>query len=150
LTVARAALPVSAEERQNVMALAILNAEGVLAEQDGRAPGQLSAASRAALTTAPAAERWARIHLARMGFNPAAVRPPHAVRVVALAVDGIARACVDDPEERLVKLLRDGIDVVAAFAPLAPVPVPVAWAAPVDDRAPAQSMQSAQSTSIAR
>jgi hypothetical protein len=65
-----------------------------------------------------------------MGFNTAAVRPANAAKVVALAVDGIARACVDDPEERLVKLLRDGIDVVATFAPLAPEPVPVAWAAP--------------------
>ena len=130
LTTARAALPVAAEERPNVMALAILNAEGILAEQDGRAHGQLSRASRAALTTAPAAERWARIHLARMGFNTAAVRPANAAKVVALAVDGIARACVDDPEERLVKLLRDGIDVVATFAPLAPEPVSVTWATP--------------------
>src|SRR3954470_13303573 len=130
LTTARAALPVAAEERQNVMALAILNAEGVLAEQDGRSSGQLSKASRAALATSPAAERWARIHLARMGFNPAAVRPPNAAKVVALAVDGIARACIDNPEERLIKLLRDGIDVVSTFAPLPPAPVAVSWAKP--------------------
>src|SRR6478735_4493698 len=61
------AIPVAAEERQNVMALAILNAEGILAERDGREPGELSDTSRAALTRAPAAERWARVHLARMG-----------------------------------------------------------------------------------
>ncbi|MGO4596803.1 hypothetical protein [Terrabacter sp. 2RAF25] len=128
LIAARSALPVSAEERQNVMALAILNAEGVLAEQDGRSPGQLSRASRAALATSPAAERWARIHLARLGFNAAAVRPANAAKIVALAVDGIARACVDDPEERLVRLLRDAIDVVATFAPLVPAPVTVSWA----------------------
>ena len=120
LSSARAALPVAAEERQNIMALAILNAEGILAERDGREPGQLSDTSRAALTRAPAAERWARIHLARMGFNSAALRPANASKIVALAVDGIARACIDDPEERLVQLLRDGIDVVTAFAPLAP------------------------------
>jgi len=60
------------------------------------------------------------------------VRPSNAAKVVALAVDGIARACVDDPEERLVRLLRDGIDVVAAFAPLAPplAPAVVPWATP--------------------
>ena len=130
LTAARAALPVAAEERQNVMALAILNAEGVLADHDGRSPGELSKASRAALATAPAAERWARIHLARMGFNPATMRPASAAKIVALAVDGIARACICDPEDRLVKLLRDGIDVTAAFAPVVPAPVTVAWAAP--------------------
>src|SRR6478735_3769673 len=112
LTTARAALPVAAEERQNVMALAILNAEGILAEQDGRSAGQLSQASRTALATSPAAERWARIHLARMGFNAAAVRPSNAAKVVALA--------------------GDGIDVVAAFAPLAPplAPAVVPWATP--------------------
>jgi hypothetical protein len=118
LSAARAALPVAAEERQNIMALAILNAEGILAERDGRRAGQLSETSRAALTRAPAAERWARIHLARMGFNSAALRPANASKVVALAVDGVARACIDNPEERLVQMLRDGIDVVTAFAPL--------------------------------
>ena len=102
LSTARAALPVAAEERQNIMALAILNAEGILAERDGRSPGQLSDASRRALMRAPAAERWARIHLARMGFNSAALRPSNASKIVALAVDGVARACIDDPEERLV------------------------------------------------
>ena len=121
LAASRAALPVAAEERQNIMALAILNAEGILAERDGREPGQLSDTSRAALTRAPAAERWARIHLARTGFNSAALRPANASKIVALAVDGVARACIGDPEERLVQMLREGIDVVTAFAPLAPV-----------------------------
>ena len=46
LSAARAALPVAAEERQNIMALAIINAEGILAERDGRESGQLSDASR--------------------------------------------------------------------------------------------------------
>jgi hypothetical protein len=118
LSSARAANPVAAEERQNVMALAILNAEGVIAERDGHSHGQLSEASRKALSTAPAAERWARIHLARMGFNAAAVRPANAAKIVALAVDGVARACVDDTEDRLVRMVRDGIDVVKTFVPL--------------------------------
>jgi hypothetical protein len=137
LSTARAALPVAAEERQNIMALAILNAEGILAERDGREPGQLSESSRAALTRAPAAERWARIHLARMGFNSAALRPANASKVVALAVDGVARACVDDPEQRLVQMLRDGIDVVTAFAPLAPSRLEEAQAPPSTAAAPA-------------
>jgi hypothetical protein len=137
LSTARAALPVAAEERQNIMALAILNAEGILAERDGRQPGQLSGSSRAALTRAPAAERWARIHLARMGFNSAALRPANASKVVALAVDGVARACVDDPEDRLIQMLRDGIDVVSAFAPLTPAPVEETQPAPSATTAPA-------------
>jgi hypothetical protein len=136
LTTARAALPVAAEERQNIMALAILNAEGILAERDGREPGQLSESSRAALTQAPAAERWARIHLARMGFSSAALRPANASKVVALAVDGVARACIDEPEERLIQMLSDGIEVVSAFAPLTPSPVEQLPATPTPTPAP--------------
>ena len=128
LSAARAALPVAAEERQNAMALAILNAEGVLAERDGKESGRLSHTSRAALSTAPAAERWARVNLARTGFNAAALRPANAARIVALAVDGVARACIDDPEERLVHLLREGIDAAKAFSPVLETPsVPAAW-----------------------
>jgi len=137
LTAARAALPVAAEDRQNLMALAILNAERVLAEQDGCSPGHLSDASRAALARSPSAERWARLYLARMGFNPAGVSPSSAAKVAVLAVDGIARAWVDDRQERLVELLREGIDVMAAFSPLVPAPVVVSW--PVRDPAVRES-----------
>src|SRR5689334_13579888 len=110
LTAARAALPVAAQEPPYIMALAILNAARVLVEQARRFSGHLSEASRAALTTCPAAEHWARVQLARIGFSPTAVRSSSASKVVALAVDGIARAWIDDRQERLIKLLRDGID----------------------------------------
>jgi hypothetical protein len=148
LSAARAALPVAAEERQNVMALAILNAEGVLAERDGHSHGELSEASRKALAAAPAAERWARVHLARMGFNAAAVRPANAAKIVALAVDGVARACVDDTEDRLVQMVRDGIDVVTAFVPLEQEkPVVVApWVERVDAPIPADRVNEAVRT----
>ncbi|MEW1953092.1 hypothetical protein [Terrabacter sp. NPDC080008] len=120
LTAARAALPVATYDRQNLMALAILNAERVLAGREGHSTDHLSAASRAALTSSPAAERWARAQLSRHGSSPAAVRPAGATKIMALAVDGIARAWVDDRQERLVKLLRDGIDVMAAYSPILP------------------------------
>ncbi|GAA2039368.1 hypothetical protein GCM10009740_35130 [Terrabacter terrae] len=129
LTAARAALPVAAQERQNVMALAILNAERVLARQDGRSPIRMSEASCVALATAPAAERWAREHLAGMSSGSTAMPPSSAARVAAVAVDCIARAWVEDRQERLVRLLRDGIDVMAAFSPLVPDPVTVSWPA---------------------
>ncbi|WP_374970487.1 hypothetical protein [Terrabacter sp. BE26] len=127
LTAARAALPVAAPERQCIMALAILNAERVLADREGRSPDHLSEPSRSALTSSPGAESWARAQLARRGFSPAAVRPSSAAKVVSLAVDGIARAWIDDRQERLVDLLRDGIDVMAAFSPLVPDPLVVSW-----------------------
>ena len=127
LTAARAALPVASQERQYMLALAILNAERVLAEQDRRSPQHVSEGSRTALMSSPRAEHWARVQLARSGFSAAAVRPSTAAKVVALAVDGIGRAWVDDRQERLVRLLRDGIDVMAAFSPLVPDPVVVSW-----------------------
>jgi hypothetical protein len=134
LTAARAALPVAARERQNLMAVAILNAERVLAVQEGRSPRRLSSASRVALTSSPVAEHWARDYVARMGFNPlVATAPSNAAKVVALAVDTIARSWIEDRQEVLVKLLRGGIDVMAAFSPLVPDPVVVSW--PVRDPA---------------
>ena len=151
LSTARAALPVAAEERQNVMALAILNAEGILAERDGRSPGQLSDASRRALMRAPAAERWARIHLARMGFNSAALRPSNASKIVALAVDGVARACIDDPEQRLIRMLRDGIDTVTAFTPVAaPAPAVVEAERPEHTATPAPQVASEAAHGLVR
>jgi len=71
LTAVRAALPVAAQDRQNLLAVAVLNAERVLAEQDGRSRGDLSSASRDALESSPAAEHWARAH-ARAGVAAAA------------------------------------------------------------------------------
>jgi hypothetical protein len=76
-----------------------------------------------------------------MGFNAAAVRPANAAKIVALAVDGVARACVDNTEDRLVRMVREGIDVVKTFVPLEEEQVAVVapWteqAAPVvEDRA---------------
>ncbi|EWT01434.1 hypothetical protein N865_10555 [Intrasporangium oryzae NRRL B-24470] len=113
---ARAALPVAAAERQNIMALAILSAERVLAVQAGRTVDSVSAASRLALSSAPVAEAWARRFMDRAGGRLTPLRPAAASTLVALAIDGIARACVLDNEERLVQLLRDGIDTTRLLA----------------------------------
>lgn len=111
LSAASAALPVAPAERQNVMALAIFAAERNLAELEGRPSDSLRPSSVVALSTAPLAERWAREFASRSGLpHPRRFSAPAASSVVALAVDGIARACIDDPEARLIRLLRQGID----------------------------------------
>lgn len=115
LVAARAAMPVASAERQNVMALAILTAERVLATRDGRSDGRISEASRLALTSAPLSAAWARRHL-DVTPDVAALRPSAASTIVALAIDGIARACVDDHERRLVQMLRNGIDATSLLA----------------------------------
>lgn len=122
LRCAQAALPVAAQERQNVMAIAILSAEVSLhpAVADG-AP--MSARSREAISRAPAAERWARKFMASAGTLGQPLKERSQPKVVALATESIAAACVSDSDERLVSLLRDCIEVTRLFMPDAPEPV---------------------------
>ena len=64
LRAARTALPVVAADRQRVMAVAVLTADRILAELEGRSPLDLDEASRRVLDDAPDAARWAR-HFSR-------------------------------------------------------------------------------------
>lgn len=124
LRASTAALPVAPAERQNVMALAVIAAERNLGEIEGRPDGYLRPSSAAALRSAPMAERWARDFGTRSGLaSPRHFSTAAASSVVALAVDGIARACIDDPEARLVALLRQAIDDMKLLA-IAPAPAP--------------------------
>lgn len=116
MVAARAAVPVASAERQNIMALAVLTAERALAEQEGRAGGAISLTSQRALAAAPMAEAWARRFMERAGSKLTPLRPGAASTLVALAVDGIAKACIADNERRLVQLLRDGIDATRLIA----------------------------------
>jgi hypothetical protein len=123
LLAATHALPVVAAERQNVMALAILASERNLDELEGAPPLQLRPSSWAALNTAPAAERWAREFTSKSGIaHPRRFSAPAASSIVALAVDGLARACVDDTQPRLVRLLREAITETRRLGDSIPVP----------------------------
>lgn len=125
LLAATAALPIASAERQNVMALAIIASERNLNELEGRPPLELRPSSWAALNSAPAAERWAREFIARSALpRPKRFTAPAASSIVALAVDGIARACVDDAQSRLVQLLREGIAETRRLAESEPPAVP--------------------------
>jgi hypothetical protein len=113
---ATTALPVVAAGRQRVMAVAVLTCERVLAELDGRAAGALEQQSRSALAEVPQAAEWAYqftsgVRPSRRGFRRQA-----APTIVQDAVEGIARACVPDPDEMLRDLLVQAIDVCAAWS----------------------------------
>lgn len=108
------ALPIASAERQNVMALAVLGAERHLNDIAGRDTEHLSPEARVALGHVPGAERWARDFVRRVGTRD--LRADAAAKVVSLAVNGIARACVDDPSAELVGLLRTAIDETKAIA----------------------------------
>ena len=109
------ALPVASAERQRVLAVACLAAERVLAELDDRPVGRMSDRTIVALAKAPDAARWAR-DFARgeptttKGFLRYAA--PTAVRT---SVEGIARACVADPEKMLRDLLAGAVAEGRAF-----------------------------------
>jgi hypothetical protein len=133
---ARLALPVAAAERQQVLAVAVLSCEQLLAELDGRPVDVLEEPSRAALAQVPHAAAWA-ARFARAA--PASVtsskrfRQQAAPTIVRTAAQGIAQACVPDPDGMLRDLLVQAIDACAAWTHRDPDPDaalnPAVWAA---------------------
>jgi hypothetical protein len=104
-----AALPIAAESRQRVLATALLSCERVLAGLDGRDPGSLSPSSRQVLDQVPEAEAWARTFSDGHPVSQRTFRTKTAPRIVHIAVESIALACVPDVERRLVDLLASTI-----------------------------------------
>lgn len=116
LVCARTALPVVAASRQQVMAVAVLACERVLAALDGRPAGRLGEQSRAALAHVPHAAQWARGFTRGIAISPEAFRRHSAPATVHAAVEGIAQACVPQPDQMLYDLLTGAIDECAAWA----------------------------------
>jgi hypothetical protein len=123
LLAATTALPVVAADRQRVMAVGVLACERVLAELDGRPVGDLQEASRSALARAPHARAWAERFTAR-GGRPSArrFRQQAAPTIVRNAAEGIAQACVPDPDAMLRDLLVQAIAEAASLTGRAPHP----------------------------
>jgi hypothetical protein len=113
---ARMALPVVAAERQRVMAVSVLACERVLAGLDGRPGGGLQEQSRSALAQVPDAAAWA--NRFTRGVRPPAkgFRRQVAPAIVRDAVQGIAEACIPDPDAMLRDLLIQAIGECAAWA----------------------------------
>lgn len=117
LLCATRALPVVAEERQRVMAVAALAADRVLARSDGRGPGSgLLATTREALASVPLAAAWARGFPTAGDVSLAAHRRHAVPHVVASAAAGIARSCTADPDALLRALLVEAIATCRAAA----------------------------------
>jgi hypothetical protein len=110
LRAARTALPVVAEERQQMMATAVLTCERLLADLDGRPGAPLSQASTDALALAPGAATWARRFTHNISISHRAFRRQAAPAIVRYAVQGIAHACVADPDSLLHELLVGAIE----------------------------------------
>jgi hypothetical protein len=109
------ALPVVAAERQRVMAVSVLACERVLADLDGRPAGSLQEQSRQALGLVPHAARWAARFTSEVRASQKGFRRQAAPIIVRDAVEGIARACVPDPDRMLRDLLVQAIAECAAW-----------------------------------
>jgi hypothetical protein len=115
---ARLALPVVAAEGQRVLAVGVLSCERVLADLDGRPPGSLGEASRSALAEVPHAAGWAARFTSAApssALSAKRFREHAAPTIVRTAAQGIAQACVPDPDGMLRDLLVGAIDACAAW-----------------------------------
>jgi hypothetical protein len=131
---ATTALPIASATRQNVLALGILSCERVLAELDGRPRDSMTPRSRAVLDGVPAAEQWAREFRADLPLTARAFRRQTAPHLVALAVEGMSEACVEDPYGHLVDLLGECIVMTAEMVgPRTVTGTPVTWGVDVPD-----------------
>jgi hypothetical protein len=109
---------VAAAERQRVLAVGVLSCERVLADLDGRPPGSLEEGSRSALAQVPHAASWAARFTSaapRSALSAKRFREHAAPAIVRTAVQGIAHACVPDPDGMLRDLLVGAIDACAAW-----------------------------------
>jgi hypothetical protein len=109
------ALPVVAAGRQRVLAVSVLACDRVLAGLDGRAAGALEKQSRLALAEVPHAAAWADRFTSGVRPSTKGFRRQAAPTIVQDAVEGIARACVPDPDGMLRDLLVQAIGECAAW-----------------------------------
>lgn len=113
LRCALAALPVVSTDRQNVMAVSVLTANRVLADLEGRSRDSLDEPSRQALVHAPHATQWACRLTGAAGVSVRGFRRHAAPNTVRIAVQGIAEACVPEPDDLLRDLLTATIAEVS-------------------------------------
>jgi hypothetical protein len=118
LRCATTALPVAAAERQNVLAVSVYACDRVLANLDGRPVERLSESSRHALDQVPLAARWAQRFTTGFVTTPKGFRRQAAPSTVRYAVDGIAKACIADPDTLLRELLAGAIADAEAYRPV--------------------------------
>jgi hypothetical protein len=113
LRAASAALPVAAEERQRSQAVGVRVALRVLADRHDELAAELRELAEAALRATPAADAWATQFIGKVGPGRPGMTVRQCRHIVTGAVDGIARACDGDPDERLVALLTAAVSDTA-------------------------------------
>lgn len=112
---ASVALPIAAEERQRSLAVGMRVALRALADRDDEPVPELRELGNAALRAAPAADAWADRFIAEVGRVPSGMTVRQCWALVTSAVEGIARACIADPDDHLVALLGAAVSDTARF-----------------------------------
>ncbi|WP_174776780.1 MULTISPECIES: hypothetical protein [Cryobacterium] len=111
LRAATSALPVTSADHQRALAVGILNCERHLTEADGMIPDDVALRIRTAFDAAPTTERWAREFISSMGsWSRSKFTDRTAETIIRVSVQGIAEACVPDPDGQLYDLLAGAID----------------------------------------
>jgi hypothetical protein len=87
-----------------------------LAQRDHELVGEFRELAEAALRAAPAADAWAAQFIEKVGPGRPGMTERQCRDFVSGAVDGIARACAEDPDERLVTLLAAALSDTERFA----------------------------------
>jgi hypothetical protein len=86
-----------------------------LAERDDELAAESRELALTALRAAPGADAWATQFIGKVGLGRPGMTAGQCRHIVAGAVDGIARACDGDPDERLVALLTAAVSDTARF-----------------------------------
>ncbi|MET1043800.1 MAG: hypothetical protein ABWX59_06710 [Microbacteriaceae bacterium] len=128
LQAAAAAIPVAFEERQRSLAVGAIVCQSALSRMPATSVIDAESMLEHAFATAPAAERWARAFVsANLRHMPTDMSARHSHMIIQSAVDGIATACVLDPDDRLYSLLTSAIATSRRFVV---TETPVVQAAP--------------------
>ena len=131
LRAATVGLPIVSAERQGVLAVGLLACERVMCDFDDPQLMPLREQGLEALDRVPQAVKWARRFNRDTGVSQRDFRRRAAPRIVNCSVQGIAKACITDPDTTLRGLLETAIEDVrrltAAPTEVAVTPDPLAW-----------------------
>lgn len=116
------ALPIASMERQRVLAAGAL-ALAVRLQRRHAAIGTLQTDLQAALADVPDATRWARNHLTTITSRYPRLDAVSTELIIATAVVGASRACIDDTDGALIEMLRRAVDDAETLVDRTPEPV---------------------------
>lgn len=116
LRAASCALPVASADRQRALAVGIMSCEQALVDLDGVVEPEVREFIDSTFALAPEAVRWAREFVDALGFGPTTKFVRQVTQaIVHTSVEGVAHACISNPDDRMFDMLAKTIDDCIAF-----------------------------------